>query len=193
MVTAVGVGSENSAMLHLFTHAFFKAGLFLAAGAVLYSFHGYPAFDAQDIRNLGGLRKKLPFTFFAFLLLGASLSGIPLSSGFISKDSILTSVWNWSGNSYSWKWIILLLVFAVTFITVLYTFRLIWSIFFGKDHHPEFVIKESPWAMRISLILLTILSFWFVVSPNPLYVIGWFEVILELFLTQMLLPWFPSD
>jgi NADH-quinone oxidoreductase subunit L len=174
MVTAVGVGSENSAMLHLFTHAFFKAGLFLAAGAVLHSFHAYSAFAAEDIRNLGGLRKKLPITFFAFLLLGASLSGIPLLSGFISKDSILTSVWNWSGNSFSWKWTILLLVFVVTFITVLYTFRLIWSIFFGNDHHPEFVIKESPWAMRLSLILLTIFSLWFVVSPNPLYASGWF-------------------
>ena len=178
MVTAVGVGSENSAMLHLFTHAFFKAGLFLGAGAVLFSFHAYPTFDAQDIRNLGGLRKKLPFTFFAFLLLGASLSGIPLLSGFISKDSILTSVWNWSGNSFSWKWIILLLVFAVTFLTVLYTFRLIWSIFFGKDHHPEFVIKESPWGMRIPMILLTLLSLWFVVSPNPLYVSGWVTAML---------------
>lgn len=178
MVTAVGVGSENSAMLHLFTHAFFKAGLFLAAGAVIHSFHTYSTFDAQDIRNLGGLRKKLPFTFFAFLLLGASLSGIPLLSGFISKDSILTSVWNWSGNSFSWKWSILLIVFAVAFITVLYTFRLIWSIFFGKNHHPEFVIKESPWTMRISMILLTLFSLWFVVSPNPLNVSGWVTAML---------------
>lgn len=178
MVTAVGVGSENSAMLHLFTHAFFKAGLFLAAGAVIYSFHAYPTIDAQDIRNLGGLRKKLPVTFSAFLLLGASLAGIPLLSGFISKDSILTSVWNWSGNSFSWKWIILLLVFTVTFITVLYTFRLVWSIFFGKDHHPEFVIKEPPWAMRLPLIFLTLLSLWFAISPNPLYVSGWVTAML---------------
>lgn len=175
MVTAVGVGSENSAMLHLFTHAFFKAGLFLAAGAMLYSFHGYPNFDSQDIRNLGGLRKKMSLTFFTFLLSGASLSGIPLLSGFASKDSILTSVWNWSGYSLSWKWIILLLVFAATFITVLYTFRLIKSIFFGSDHHPEFVIKETPWAMKIPLISLTMLSLWFVVSINPLYVSGWFS------------------
>lgn len=83
MVLAVGIGAKDAALLHLFTHAFFKAGLFLAAGSVIHAlshsqFHAENNMDVQDIRNLGGLRKKLPVTFLTFCIAGASLAGIPL-------------------------------------------------------------------------------------------------------------------
>jgi len=175
MVTAVGAGSTSSAMLHLFTHAFFKAGLFLAAGSVIHALHNANVdFDVKDIRNLGGLRKKLPFTFFCFLICGASLSGIPFFSGFISKDSILASIWFWSGSTFSWKWIILILVFTISFITVLYTFRMIWFIFLGKENKPEVSVTESGWIMRVPMIILALSSFWLFISIHPFLGSGWF-------------------
>lgn len=178
MVTAVGVGSENAAMLHLVTHAFFKACLFLAAGSFIHALQqaqslAHENFDAQDIRNLGGLRKKLPITFLVFVVAGASLAGIPFFSGFLSKDSILTNVWLWSGDSFSWRWLILISSFAVTAITVLYTFRMVWFIFFAKESKLNLPITESPWIMRIPLILLAVASGWFFISINPFKLSGW--------------------
>ena len=178
MVTAIGVGSENAAMLHLVTHAFFKACLFLAAGSVIHALQQAQSlarenFDAQDIRNLGGLRKKLPITFLVFLLAGSSLAGIPFFSGFISKDSIITSIWYWSGDSFSWHWLILFSTIAVTAITALYTFRLIWFIFFAQESKSTLSITESPWIMRTPLILLAVASSWFFVSINPFKSSGW--------------------
>jgi NADH-quinone oxidoreductase subunit L len=178
MITAVGVGSANSAMLHLFSHAFFKAGLFLAAGSIIHAFHAYQNFDAQDIRNLGGLRKKLPLTFFVFLITGAALAGIPLFSGFVSKDAILTSIWLWSGNTPSWKWSILLSILLVSFITVRYTFRMIWFIFFGKEAKSEHVISKPSWVMIVPLMLLALASIWLIISFNPVHASGWFTTLL---------------
>lgn len=177
MVTAIGVGAKDAALLHLFTHAFFKAGLFLAAGSVIHVMHQYQQqtkqhFDVQDIRNLGGLRQKLPTTFLTFCLAGASLAGIPLFSGFLSKDSILTATWNWTGDSFSWKWIVLAALFIVSFLTVLYTFRMIWFTFFGNKSSSE--VQESPWVMRAAMLVLALASCWIVVSFNPLNVSGWF-------------------
>lgn len=181
MVTAVGVGSENAAMLHLTTHAFFKACLFLGAGSVIYSLQlvnrQAENFDAQDIRNLGGLRAKLPFTFFTFIISSASLAGIPFFSGFISKDSIITTVWFWSGDSFSWRWFILLSVFVVSFITVLYTFRMVWFVFFSKENQSTASVMESPWIMRAPMIILACASVWFFVSLNPLNASGWFTTL----------------
>ena len=95
MVVALGAGAPEAAMLHLFTHAFFKACLFLGAGSVIHSLHqaqhqSHTTLDVQDIRNLGGLQKKLPFTFIIFVLSGSALAGLPFFSGFLSKDAILT-------------------------------------------------------------------------------------------------------
>lgn len=180
MVLAVGTGSENAAMLHLFTHAFFKAGLFLAAGSVIHALHQatlvgkHEPVDAQDIRNMGGLQKKLPIAFFTFLAAGASLAGIPFFSGFLSKDAIITNAWNWAGTEFSWRWLIVLSLLAVSFITVLYTFRMIWSVFLAKERKPGLVITQSPWIMRIPLLVLSIASGWFLVSVNPFNTSGWY-------------------
>lgn len=179
MVTAVGVGSETAAMIHLFAHAFFKAGLFLGAGSVIHvlhqaQHHAHQNFDVQDIRNLGGLRKQLPVTFITFTIAAAALAGIPLFSGFISKDSILTAIYYWSKGEMSWHSAILIAAFIVSFITVLYTFRMVWFIFFGKQQK-EIAVSESPWIMRIPLIILSAHSLWFVFSPYPFSNSGWFS------------------
>ncbi|HEU5292029.1 MAG TPA: NADH-quinone oxidoreductase subunit L [Cyclobacteriaceae bacterium] len=177
MVTAVGVGSEKAAMFHLVTHALFKACLFLAAGAVIHSIHqaqslDHENFDAQDIRNMGGLRKNLPTTFLVFVAAAASLAGIPLFAGFLSKDSLITAIWIWSGNLFSWHWMILISAFALTSITVLYTFRMVWFIFFSKTES-NLSVTESPWIMRIPLVFLAIASSWLFISINPFKPTGW--------------------
>lgn len=177
MVTAVGVGSADAAMLHLFTHAFFKACLFLASGSVIYALHQaqhqeHLDFDVQDIRNLGGLRKKMPTTFLAFMIGGSALAGVPFFTGFQSKDAILTATWLWAGDAFSWEWIVLITLLAVSFITVLYTFRLIWYIFLGEEKKSMLVV-ESPAVMRAPIMILAAGSIWLVVSWNPFGFSGW--------------------
>ncbi len=182
MVTAVGVGSANAAMLHLTTHAFFKACLFLGAGSVIYALQianrQTENFDVQDIRNLGGLRKKLPTTFFTFIIAAASLAGIPFFSGFISKDSIITSIWYWSGNTFSWRWLLLVAIFVVSFITVLYTFRMVWFIFFGKEKQSASAVTEPPWILRVPLLILASASVWFFIAWSPFNPSGWFTTLI---------------
>jgi len=172
MVTAIGMGVEGAAMLHLFTHAFFKAGLFLAAGSVIHAVRhqNINGVDPQDIRNLGGLRKKLPVTFLTFCITGASLAGIPFFSGFISKESILTQA---MVGVHAFRWPVLIILLTVSFCTVLYVYRMIRFIFFGDPSTQN--ILESPWVMRIPMIILAVASCWFVVSLNPFTVGDWFR------------------
>lgn len=174
MVTAIGIGAKDAALLHLFTHAFFKAALFLAAGSVIHAmshaqFQTQPTVDFQDIRNLGGLRKKLPVTFLTFCIAGASLSGIPFTAGFISKDSILSAAWLLNEPL---KWIVIVVIAMVSFCTALYTFRLIRFIFFGQESTAP--VSESPRVMRIPMLILAVASCWFVISVNPFTTKGWF-------------------
>lgn len=174
MVTAIGIGAKDAALLHLFTHAFFKAGLFLAAGSVIHAlthsrFGNEISFDVQDIRTMGGLRKKLPVTFIVFCIAGASLAGIPLFSGFISKDSILSAAWLLNGSA---KWTIITLILVVSFCTVLYTYRLIRFVFLG--HESAQTVHESPWVMRIPMIIFAAASCWLVVSVSPFGEGSWF-------------------
>jgi NADH-quinone oxidoreductase subunit L len=178
MITSLGAGAPEAAMLHLFTHAFFKACLFLAAGSVIHSLHqaqhqSHTTFDVQDIRNLGGLRTRLPYTFFMFVLSGASLAGIPFFSGFLSKDAILTSIFTWK-DDVTWRWVILVCSFIVSFITVLYTFRMIWSVFFGKEKSTaNLSVVEPPPVMRAPMAILAAASLWLIVSLNPFDFSGW--------------------
>jgi NADH-quinone oxidoreductase subunit L len=178
MITSLGAGAPEAAMLHLFTHAFFKACLFLAAGSVIHSLHqaqhqSHTTFDVQDIRNLGGLRTRLPYTFFMFVLSGASLAGIPFFSGFLSKDAMLTSIFTWK-DDVTWRWLILVCSFLVSFITVLYTFRMIWSVFFGKERSTaNLSVVEPPPVMRAPMAILAVASLWAIVSMNPFDFSGW--------------------
>ena len=179
MVTALGTGNPEAAFAHLFTHAFFKAGLFLGAGSVIHSLHqaqqqARAHFDVQDIRNLGGLRKKLPTVFGVFIVAGSSLAGLPFFSGFLSKDAILTAVISWTEPGLSWKWFITAGVFFVSFLTAVYTFRLIWNIFFGEEKKTEDLsVVEPPVVMQAPIIILAVCSLWIIISWNPLVHTRW--------------------
>jgi NADH-quinone oxidoreductase subunit L len=146
MFLALGLGAYSVAVFHVTTHAFFKALLFLGAGSVIHAMNG-----VQDIRNMGGLRKKMPVTYITFLAATLAISGIPPFSGFFSKDMILSKAFENSPLLYA-------LALGGALITCFYMFRLLYLVFFGKqrisDAHPH----ESPRVMTIPLMLLAVLS-----------------------------------
>ncbi len=148
MFLALGVGAWSAAIFHFFTHAFFKALLFLAAGAIIESLH-----HEHDIFKMGGLRKKMPLVFWTFLAGAAALAALPLiSAGFFSKDQILWYAWS-AGNGSPMLWFVAL---AGAFITAFYTTRLMIVVFWGemKTHIGEYPGR----AMTIPLVILAILS-----------------------------------
>lgn len=148
MFLALGVGAWSAAMFHFVTHACFKALLFLAAGAVILSLY-----HEQDIFRMGGLRRHAPVTFWTFLVGAAALSGVPLiTSGFYSKDWILWSVWA-SPLGGPWLWAIGALG---TLLTGLYSFRLVFLVFFGEMRT---VPRWTPGpAIAVPLVVLAVLS-----------------------------------
>ena len=175
MVLAIGMGVVDAALLHLITHAFFKACLFLSAGVVIHSIHKaqppHLHFDVQDIRNMGGLKKHLPLTFATFLVSGASLAGVPFFSGFLSKEAMLTTLFM---HSNVFSWLMIAVILSVSFITVLYTFRLIWFVFLGKERTTGALkISEPGWQMQLPVVVLAVCSLWFLVSWNPFDVKTW--------------------
>ena len=153
MFMACGLGSFSAAMFHLYSHAFFKACLFLGAGAVLHALHG-----EEDMRKMGGLAKKMPVTFVTFLAGSLALCGVPPFAGFFSKDEILWSAFASAHGGSTALW----LVGAVAAgMTSFYMFRAIIMTFFGKDNVPEKLkhgIHEPPFNMAIVLIILGISS-----------------------------------
>ncbi|MFW6276562.1 MAG: NADH-quinone oxidoreductase subunit L, partial [Bacteroidota bacterium] len=136
MVMAMGVGAFTSGFMHLITHAWFKAGLFLASGSVIHAMHvsmhhaHNHDMDAQDIRNMGGLRKNLKITYITFLFCTLALSGVPFTSGFLSKDGILAGTLAFA--NLSGHWLIPLAGFAAAGMTAFYMFRLTIEAFHGK-------------------------------------------------------------
>ncbi|MCE9565229.1 MAG: NADH-quinone oxidoreductase subunit L [Planctomycetes bacterium] len=163
MFLALGTGGAISpvfavtaAMFHLFTHAFFKALLFLSAGSVMHSMGG-----VIDMRKFGGLRKLMPVTHLAFLCGAAALAGLPLLSGFWSKDMILESLeMAAEGERYTGGYYVLLLVSLITvFMTAFYTFRAYFLTFWGPERIPEEAghhAHESPSRMTIPLMILAV-------------------------------------
>ena len=154
MFVAAGAGIYGAAMFHLFTHAFFKAMLFLGAGSVIHAMH-----HEQDMRNYGGLRTKIPYTFWAMMIgtLAITGVGIPLTTigfaGFLSKDAIIESAFA-SGNGFAF-WA---LVVAALF-TSFYSWRLIFMTFYGEprgDHHAHDHAHESPMTMIAPLGVLAL-------------------------------------
>ena len=181
MVTAVGAGSWEAAMLHLFSHAFFKACLFLCAGSVIHVLHhaqhqAHQHFDVQDTRNLGGLRKKLPFTFLAVLVSGSALAGIPFFSGFVSKEAIFSALFLHAQSADSIiAWIVLAAAFVVSFLTVLYIVRFTFLVFLGEEKLTrELSFTEPPKIMRAPIGLLAAGSVWLIVAINPLASSGYY-------------------
>ena len=150
MFLAMGVGAFGSGIFHVMTHAFFKALLFLGAGAVIHSLH-----HQQDMLKMGGLKKKLPVTYTTMLMGTIAIVGIPPFAGFFSKDEILWKTFD-GGNFY---------LYAVGFVTAIltsfYMFRLIFLTFHGESRvepHTAKSIHESPFSMRAPLVVLAVLS-----------------------------------
>jgi NADH-quinone oxidoreductase subunit L len=150
MVLACGVGAFAVGMFHLMTHAFFKACLFLGAGAVLHALQG-----EEDMRKMGALARKLPFTFATFLVATLALCGIPPLAGFFSKDEILSVAWS-SAHGTPWLWIVAL---GASGLTAFYMFRAIWLTFFGTSRVPPELagdVHEPPSSMSIVLGVLAV-------------------------------------
>lgn len=149
MFLALGVGAYASAMFHVMTHAFFKALLFLGAGSVIHAMS-----DEQDIRNMGGLRKHLPITFWTFVIGTVAIAGIFPLSGFFSKDEILAHVFE--HNKLMWG-----LGILGAIMTAFYMFRLLFVTFFGEfrgTHEQAHHLHESPITMTLPLMILAVLS-----------------------------------
>ena len=151
MFFAAGVGAYHVAMFHLFTHAFFKALLFLGAGSVIHAFK-----DEQDIRNMGGAMKNLPYTY-GFMLIGTlALTGFPFLSGFYSKDAIIEFAYlkNSSLGNYAAT-----IGITTAFLTSIYSWRLFFKTFHGPYNNKKISLNEtheSPWVMLIPLLFLCI-------------------------------------
>ena len=151
MFFAAGIGAYHVAMFHLFTHAFFKALLFLGAGSIIHAFK-----DEQDIRNMGGVAKKLPYTY-AFMLIGTlALTGFPFLSGFYSKDAIIEFAYlkNSSLGNYAAT-----IGIITAFLTSIYSWRLFFKVFHGPYNNKVIPINEtheSPFVMLAPLIFLGI-------------------------------------
>jgi len=157
MFVAAGVGVYSAAMFHLFTHAFFKALLFLGAGSVITAMH-----HEQDMRNYGGLKSKIPFTFWMMVIgtLAITGVGIPLTTigfaGFLSKDAIIESAWAGGTGPASYAFVLLVLS---ALMTSFYSWRLIFLTFYGAprgDHHAHDHAHESPRTMLIPLGVLAV-------------------------------------
>jgi NADH-quinone oxidoreductase subunit L len=173
MVMAVGLGSWETALFHLTTHAFFKAGLFLSAGSVIHAItpsQNDPLFDPQDMRNMGGLRKALPITFICFVICSSALAGLPFFSGFLSKDAIITEAFVWAGRFGSLGYIFPIVIMFSAGLTAFYMTRQLWLVFFGeKRYHTSAHVHphESPALMYTPMILLSALSLFIWFSWNP--------------------------
>jgi NADH-quinone oxidoreductase subunit L len=154
MFVAVGLGAYGAGMFHLMTHAFFKALLFMAAGVAIHALSG-----EQDIRRMGGLARELPWTYRAFLIGALALAAVPPFAGFFSKDAILSSL----VEQGSLGWILWTAGIVGAFLTGLYTFRLLFIVFFGEvtPHAREHLHKErfeGPVAMMWPVAVLAVLS-----------------------------------
>lgn len=164
MFLAMGVGAFGAGVFHLYTHAFFKALLFLGSGAVIHALHG-----EQDMRHMGGLRRELPVTYWTFLMATLAISGVPLFSGFFSKDEILAETFA-HGHVVLWA-----VGLFTAFLTAIYMFRLVYMTFFGERRTPATAdagahghaaaghghaasghLHDAPPAMAIALVILAV-------------------------------------
>ncbi len=156
MIAALGIGAYVAAAFHLITHAFFKALLFLGSGSVIHGMEhgvlhtGNHDVDPQDMFNMGGLRKKMPITFWTFLIGGFALSGFPLvTAGFWSKDEILADAWAHGHTA------VFITLAVAAFLTAFYTMRQITLTFLGEPRTKEAEhAQETPWTMTVPLMVL---------------------------------------
>jgi NADH-quinone oxidoreductase subunit L len=169
MFLAVGTGAFSAAIFHLFTHAFFKACLFLGSGSVIHALHG-----EQDMRKMGGLRSALPQTYWTYLIATLAIAGVPLTAGFFSKDQILWQAF--SRGSYG-LWAIGILTAGLT---AFYMFRQLFMVFHGSlrsGDHVKAPIHESPPVMTVPLVILAVGSIFagWLGAPEYLWGSVWHE------------------
>jgi len=156
MFLAMGVGAFAAGIFHLYTHAFFKALLFLGSGAVIHALHGQ-----QDMRFMGGLKKELPITYWTFLIGTLAIAGFPFLSGFFSKDEIL---WRTYAEGHTVLWVLAVLT---AFLTATYMFRLLYMTFFGErraepaseaghGHGAHGHLHDAPPSMAVALLVLAL-------------------------------------
>lgn len=138
MVTGMGMGETAAALFHLTTHAFFKAGLFLCAGAVISYLH-----HEQDMRKMGDLVRKMPAVFAAFLLCSGALIGLPLSGGYLSKESVLNAAWAYGLESADYKLLVPALLTFTSFLTTCYVVRMVVMVFFQREDSPVEIILDT--------------------------------------------------
>ena len=153
MFVALGVGAYGVAVFHLYTHAFFKACLFLGAGSVIHAMSG-----EQDIRRMGGLARKIPVTFVTFAVATAAIAGIPPLAGFFSKDEILWFAYASTRGGSTLLWLVMT---TTALMTAFYMFRLLWVTFLTPSrmtHETEHHVHESPLSMTGVLVVLALLS-----------------------------------
>ena len=147
MFLALGVGAWTAGIFHLMTHAFFKALLFLGSGAIIHCLH-----HEHNIFKMGGLCRKMPVTFWSFMIGSAALAALPMTSGFFSKDQILLEAYQLPGMG-PWLWLGGLLG---ALLTAIYSFRLVFVVFFGKANtEPD---RDTGWRMAVPLTVLCALS-----------------------------------
>jgi len=149
MFLALGVGAFAAGVFHVFTHAFFKALLFLGSGSVIHAMSG-----EQDMRNMGDLHKRIPITHWTMFIATFAIAGIPPFAGFFSKDEILWQTWSSEGGAYRLLWLI---GFITALMTAFYMFRLMFLTFHGRprmSHDVEHHIHESPRSMTVPLVIL---------------------------------------
>ena len=178
MFIGVGVGAYSAGLFHLVTHAFFKALLFLGSGSVIYAMHAayhstHRDDDAQDMRNMGGLRQYMPITWVLMWIATLAIAGIPPLSGFFSKDEILGAAFSRAGGSSlseasllgiagsTWLYLIYVLGLAAAFLTAIYMTRMMIYTFHGPNRTGDKelgYLREGPWIMTGPLVVLGTLS-----------------------------------
>ena len=184
MILAVGTGVYTAAFFHLLTHAMFKANLFYGSGSVIHSMHHAlhekhdHQTDPQDMMNMGGFRKKMPITHWSMLFSTMAIAGVPLFSGFLSKDAILAGTLSFAQH-HPQHFLLPFFGFGAAMMTAFYMFRMMFLTFYGKPQLPELIddIHESPKVMSGPLVLLGGLSFfiWYTLPYfNPMSSHGWF-------------------
>lgn len=188
MIAAIGCSASGAAFFHLFTHAFFKAGLFLSVGAVIHALHKvhmklahehrFVHMDPLDIRIMGGIGKKMPLVFAAYLITASSLIGLPFFSGFLSKESILNAMVSFAKEYQGIAWLVPALGLLTVLVTAYYVTRQgIW-IFLGESrlkelkYYSEHIwekVKVNQWVIVLPLILLSLGSFFIAFSKHPFH------------------------
>jgi NADH-quinone oxidoreductase subunit L len=179
MIMTMGIGAYASSLFHLVTHAFFKCLLFLVAGIVIHQMHDIKQendldIDPQNILHMGGLRKKMPLTFIVAVIASLALIGVPLTSGFLSKDGILIQAFEWSdGKSWVYRLIPLGAILS-SLLTAFYIGRLMVKVFFGEfrllkaNPHIKIHLADGGWQYKLPLIFLSMCCLFPIFSINPL-------------------------